>query len=157
MTLVDVLPMGNPELSPMWKRSGFSFTPAVFLSYPPANYINPDERGPLLYYFNSMFFTIMLVCVALRLYTRLCIRKYFGLDDVFIVCALVCFLNFGSTQTCTDYDRLALLVSQPALCWAFTLTTGTVTCGIFRSTRLNVRIDLIVKIWFLANARYSIC
>ena len=71
------------------RRSRFDFTLDVLLSYPPANYDNPVTRGPELYILNSIFFTIMILCVIVRLYTRLCIRKWFGWDDLFIVFAVV--------------------------------------------------------------------
>ena len=73
----------------MEKRSRFDFTLDVFLSYPPANYDDPVTRGPELYIINSIFFAAMFLCVALRLYNRLCIRRWFGWDDLFIVLAVV--------------------------------------------------------------------
>jgi hypothetical protein len=81
---------GVLDTTELQKRSRFDFTPEVMASYPTPNYVDPVRRGPALYIFNSMFIFIMLVCVTLRLYTRIFIRKWFGLDDAFILCAVVC-------------------------------------------------------------------
>jgi hypothetical protein len=73
----------------LWRRWRFDFSPAVLASYPTPNYTNPAKRGPEIYYLNSIFFLVTLICVSLRFYTRLCVRKYFGLDDMFIMFAMV--------------------------------------------------------------------
>ncbi|KIW06026.1 uncharacterized protein PV09_03205 [Verruconis gallopava] len=80
---------GNVPSAGLQIRSIFQYTPAVLASYPPPNYVNPAKRGPLLYILNSIFFTCMITCVTLRFYARLFVRKWFGPDDVFILCAVV--------------------------------------------------------------------
>ena len=73
----------------MEKRSRFDFTAAVIMAYPPSNYENPKTRGNELYVLNSIFFIAMLVVVGIRFYARLCIRKWFGWDDFFILLAVI--------------------------------------------------------------------
>ncbi|KIW01400.1 uncharacterized protein PV09_07166 [Verruconis gallopava] len=89
MAIAAASPMRNPEQWSMWRRSVFKFPPTDLSSYPPPNYINPQERGIELYIVNSTAFTITLVCASVRLYTRIWVRKYFGLDDMFLALALV--------------------------------------------------------------------
>ncbi|KAL6712563.1 hypothetical protein ACN47E_000440 [Coniothyrium glycines] len=60
----------------------------VLLSWPKPNYENPKTRGPALVIVNSICITLVIVVVALRLYTRLVIKRWFGLDDIFILLAL---------------------------------------------------------------------
>jgi hypothetical protein len=61
----------------------------VAIHWPAPNYINPPTRGLELYFINSVFLFVAALCVATRLYTRISIRNWFGLDDVFISVALV--------------------------------------------------------------------
>lgn len=53
--------------------------------WPAANYVNPEKRGPELVIVNSVFLGIATIFIALRLYTRLIVKKWFGLDDVLIL------------------------------------------------------------------------
>lgn len=62
----------------------------VLLSWPTPNYVNPVTRGHALVVVNSVFLSIVIITVGLRLYTRIFIRRWFGLDDIFILIALVC-------------------------------------------------------------------
>lgn len=61
----------------------------VLLSWPAPNYVNPVTRGNALLIINIIFITLVALTVGLRLYTRLVIKRWFGLDDVFIILALV--------------------------------------------------------------------
>lgn len=61
----------------------------VLLSWPTPNYDNPITRGNALVVVNSVFIGLVIITVGLRLYTRLKIKRWFGLDDVFILLALV--------------------------------------------------------------------
>jgi hypothetical protein len=63
---------------------------AVLLSWPTPNYANPVTRGDALLIVNSVFIALIVITVGLRMYTRLIIKRWFGLDDVFILLALVC-------------------------------------------------------------------
>jgi hypothetical protein len=60
-----------------------------FDSWPKANYINPATRGPTIYIINSIFFFMATAAVFLRMYTRIFVRKWFGIDDAAILTAWV--------------------------------------------------------------------
>lgn len=61
----------------------------VMASWPEPNYVDPVTRGPLLFIVNSLFLFLATIAVSIRLYTRIGIRKWFGVDDWFIVFAYV--------------------------------------------------------------------
>jgi hypothetical protein len=61
----------------------------VLLSWPTPNYENPVTRGNALVIVNSIFIGFVVITVGLRIYTRLVIKRWFGVDDVFILLALV--------------------------------------------------------------------
>lgn len=61
----------------------------VIANWPTPNYDNPATRGNALLIVNYAFATITIVTVGLRLYTRAVIKRWFGLDDIFIILALV--------------------------------------------------------------------
>jgi hypothetical protein len=61
----------------------------VLLTWPTPNYEHPVTRGPALVIINVIFIALVLLTVAARLYTRLVIKRWFGLDDIFILIALV--------------------------------------------------------------------
>ncbi|CAE7207985.1 hypothetical protein PTTW11_09771 [Pyrenophora teres f. teres] len=61
----------------------------VILSWPTPNYVDPQTRGPALVIVNSIFITLAILTVCARLYTRLIIKRWFGIDDVFILLALL--------------------------------------------------------------------
>ncbi|KAF2022287.1 hypothetical protein BU24DRAFT_439026 [Aaosphaeria arxii CBS 175.79] len=61
----------------------------VLLSFPQPNYVNPDTRGPALAIVNYIFLVLVIVVVALRIYTRLIVKRWFGTDDVFMALALI--------------------------------------------------------------------
>jgi hypothetical protein len=65
----------------------------VMLHWPVPNWQNPETRSNLqLYFASSIFLALSIGCVLVRLYSRIFVRRYFGLDDVFIVLAFVsCF------------------------------------------------------------------
>ncbi|EON62658.1 hypothetical protein W97_01882 [Coniosporium apollinis CBS 100218] len=73
----------------------------VLLSFPLPNYDNPQTRGPALVIVNSTFISFVVIAVALRVYTRLYIKRWFGSDDYLICAALV------STVTLTIIVMLA--------------------------------------------------
>jgi hypothetical protein len=62
----------------------------VLLSWPERNAINPVERGPELWIASSISLSIATLCVGARLYSRIFIRRWFGLDDALILVAFVC-------------------------------------------------------------------
>src|SRR4051812_2921558 len=61
----------------------------VLLSWPTPNYEDPVTRGPALVIVNSIFVALAVSTVAARLYTRIVIKRWFGIDDVFILLALL--------------------------------------------------------------------
>jgi hypothetical protein len=61
----------------------------VLLSWPTPNYDNPVTRGPALVIVNSIFISLATITVAARIYTRIVIKRWFGIDDVFILLALL--------------------------------------------------------------------
>ena len=62
----------------------------VLYSWPDPNYVNPVTRGSALLVVNCVFVSIAVLFVGARLYTRLWVKSWFGLDDVFIILAMVC-------------------------------------------------------------------
>ncbi|KAL5380616.1 hypothetical protein DPSP01_007680 [Paraphaeosphaeria sporulosa] len=63
--------------------------PEVLLSWPAPNYTDPVTRGNTLVIVNVVLISFTVMLVAARLYTRLCVKVWFGLDDVFIFLALI--------------------------------------------------------------------
>ncbi|KAF1933936.1 uncharacterized protein M421DRAFT_414984 [Didymella exigua CBS 183.55] len=61
----------------------------VILSWPKPNYANPHTRGDALLIINSILIALAVIVVGLRMYTRLIIKRWFGLDDVFTLLALM--------------------------------------------------------------------
>ncbi|KAF2399187.1 hypothetical protein EJ06DRAFT_75270 [Trichodelitschia bisporula] len=61
----------------------------VILAWPTPNYTNPQTQGPTLVILNAVFLAIACLFVFLRIYTRLTITKWFGLDDILILAAFV--------------------------------------------------------------------
>ena len=62
---------------------------AVIESWPVPNYVNPVTRGPANIIINLIFFPLVCLVIALRVYTRLRISKSFGADDWLILASLV--------------------------------------------------------------------
>jgi hypothetical protein len=69
---------------------------SVIASWPTPNYTNPHTYGPALLIFNTILIALSSIAVSLRLYVRLTITKWFGLDDALIVLAQVRELIFDS-------------------------------------------------------------
>lgn len=68
----------------------FAFPPIdVLLTWPVPNFKNPIKRGPENYVVGGVFLALATVALAMRLYARLVIRRWFGLDDVMICVAFV--------------------------------------------------------------------
>ena len=62
---------------------------SVLESWPPRNTVNPASRGNAHVIIQLIFMPILLVFLAIRLYTRYYISKYIGLDDYLILAGLV--------------------------------------------------------------------
>ncbi|ESZ92858.1 hypothetical protein SBOR_6766 [Sclerotinia borealis F-4128] len=63
--------------------------PQILSTFPQPNYIDPVTRGPLLLIITVVFLPIVYIVVGLRTFTRLYLSKHFGVDDVFLLIALV--------------------------------------------------------------------
>lgn len=61
----------------------------MILSWPKPNYANPHTRGDALLIVNSILIALVVIVVGLRMYTRVVIKRWFGIDDVFTLLALV--------------------------------------------------------------------
>lgn len=62
----------------------------VLLSWPDANYENPTVvHGPAMIVLTMIFLPLTIAVVIARTFTRICISKNFGGDDMFILAALV--------------------------------------------------------------------
>ncbi|KAJ9657700.1 hypothetical protein H2201_008106 [Coniosporium apollinis] len=79
----------------------------VYLSFPLPNYDDPQTRGPALVIVNSIFISLVVIAVALRVYTRVYIKRWFGSDDYLICAALVA--TIGLTTT--------VLLANTRYCW----------------------------------------
>jgi hypothetical protein len=77
----------------------------VLLTWPAPNYTNPVTRGNALVVVNYIFAVLAVITVALRLYTRAVIKRWFGIDDVFIILALVGTDRCYETDVNLTFDR----------------------------------------------------
>lgn len=62
---------------------------AVASHWPVPNYADPVTRGPELWILTAIFLFAATCCVAVRLYWRIFLRRWLGLDDLLVVLALV--------------------------------------------------------------------
>ena len=72
--------------------------PQVVATWPKPNLIDPVRRGPELYIVNSIFFSLTTLVLMIRLYTRIFVRRWVGLDDALIITAWVRSLEFALHQ-----------------------------------------------------------
>jgi hypothetical protein len=61
----------------------------TFETWPKPNYINPETRGNSVIIIHSILYTLVVVVVGLRIFTRARISRCFGADDTFILIAMV--------------------------------------------------------------------
>jgi hypothetical protein len=59
--------------------------PSILFTWPAPNYVDPVTRGPVLYIVNGIFFGLATIAIWTRFYARVFVRKWFGLDDAFIM------------------------------------------------------------------------
>ncbi|EFR02424.1 integral membrane protein [Nannizzia gypsea CBS 118893] len=63
---------------------------SVILSWPRPNYENPtDVRGPLVIIMNSIFASLTLLVIMIRIFSRIHVSRSFGWDDIFIIAAVI--------------------------------------------------------------------
>jgi hypothetical protein len=60
----------------------------TFETWPKPNYINPETRGNSVIIIHSILYTLVVVVVGLRIFTRARISRCFGADDTFILIAM---------------------------------------------------------------------
>jgi len=65
--------------------------PSELLTWPTPNLLHPERRGPQLIIFTSVFLSAAVFATSVRLYTRIFVRRFFGVDDGLLVVALVSF------------------------------------------------------------------
>jgi hypothetical protein len=76
----------------------------VMMTWPQGNYTHPSEvRGPAIFVLTLICIPLIVILVALRVYTRLRLTKNFGADNVAIVAALC------PTLGCAVITMLAVL------------------------------------------------
>lgn len=61
----------------------------VIATWPAGNYLNPQTRGNTLIIVNIILMSLVTFVVFLRLYVRVYLLRWFGIDDLFIIVALV--------------------------------------------------------------------
>jgi hypothetical protein len=84
----------------------------------------------------------------MRMWQRLYVRRYFGLDDVFIILAFVRILTAGliyNADTNCSYSALGLPASSR---WAIGIMAGIGICGM--SERITLNVSFLYKILSLA-------
>ena len=69
----------------------------VMLRWPTPNYENPEIRGLAIIVVNSVFLALSIIVVLLRLYTRIFITRWFGLDDVLILVTILFTIALNGT------------------------------------------------------------
>jgi hypothetical protein len=62
---------------------------SVFLHWPAPNYVNPTTRGDALLIINIVFIILVTLSIAIRLYSRLRVKRQAGIDDIMIVLAYI--------------------------------------------------------------------
>ena len=81
---------------------------AVLLSFPTPDYIHPETRGLTAVILILVLSCFVVAVVALRVYTRVYIQRWPGLDDLFMVFAVVCLQgklhNMGEAKSLIDID-----------------------------------------------------
>jgi hypothetical protein len=63
----------------------------VVASWPAPNYIDPVTRGDGIVIASAVFGSLATIAIALRTYSKICITRTFGSDDVLILFAWVGF------------------------------------------------------------------
>jgi hypothetical protein len=58
-------------------------------SWPTPNYIDPATRDLGISYLSPILLAITTICVVVRLYTRIFVRRWFGPDDLLVLISWV--------------------------------------------------------------------
>jgi len=62
---------------------------SVLISWPTPDYVHPVTHGPALLIVNTIFIALVTVAVLGRVYSRLIVKQWFGVDDSLILLAYV--------------------------------------------------------------------
>jgi hypothetical protein len=57
---------------------------------PTPNYTNPDTHDVGFFILSPLLLAVATLCVGVRLYGRIFVRRWFGMDDFLIAIAWVC-------------------------------------------------------------------
>ena len=57
---------------------------------PAPNYVNPEIRAPVPQVISSILAFLVVTSTVLRIYTRVRVSSYVGLDDLFAIMGAVC-------------------------------------------------------------------
>lgn len=91
--------------------------PAVLLSWPLPNYVDPVSRGPAVLIVNIVTISLAFFVTCLRLITRFRVTCTPGLDDFFIVIALVCCISNSLETVYTNKNRSLRLECASPIRW----------------------------------------
>lgn len=86
----------------------------VIAKWPPGNYLNPETRGNALIIVNIVLMSLVTFVVFLRLYVRVYLLRWFGIDDLFIIVALVS--HGESVQPNDGTDQLQITTAGFTAC-----------------------------------------
>ena len=94
-----------------------SFTEVTLpASFPPpgvtSNFINPVTRGPTLVITSAVCITLMVICITIRFYTKLYIKKTWGWDDCLCCSRLVLPALNSSRDMYTSYGKTVVIDSN---------------------------------------------
>ena len=66
----------------------------VVMSWPPPNYDNPTKRGSQLMIIELTVMPLAILCLAARMYARMCVVRQVWWDDWVMAAAGVCCIGF---------------------------------------------------------------
>lgn len=115
---------------------------SVIETWPTPNYSDPNTRGPSSLILNIVFIAMVMVAVAIRYYCRLCIKKWFGWDDIMIAMALVREYLTAAGQAHTDIRRFLQLDWQPAFSLLNRSMAGIDTSGMWSHLKFKMPTSL---------------
>lgn len=99
------------------------FPLSALQNWPTPNYANPERRGPAATIIVSVLLGLVTLILVVRIYTRVRISRGFGLDDVLIIFAYVCFswstLSSEPRLTSNQIPTMAFAVLSFVAMWKF--------------------------------------
>ncbi|KAF2429363.1 hypothetical protein EJ08DRAFT_573853, partial [Tothia fuscella] len=117
----------------------------VIAKWPTPNYVNPETRGPDVVILNAVLIAVVTFVVLLRLYVRAYVLRWWGIDDVFIIIALICTMALTACVILANlsygWDRH--LWDLPFREWAGALKLAWATKVIFSASACFTRLALL--------------